>query len=175
MLRPIYRFRSRRREREIAGVHICRSGTRACPLSGGAGRRLAALLVGEAGYVIAPFSRCGAASRSVAAMQQWEIMYLDAYTNNMKRVAEEASRLGALGWEPVGIASADKTLGLNVNMLNLKCPITPPPPPPATNEEWQPDPTGRYDKRRWDAELGVWTEQVAMMEAKTTHIDSPRM
>jgi len=108
-------------------------------------------------------------------MQQWEFLYLDAYTNNMKRTAEEASRLAALGWEPVGVASADRTIGLNTNMLIFTRAIVTPPAAPATDEEWQEDPTGRFDKRCWDAELGWWTAQVAMMEAKTTHIDAPRM
>lgn len=104
---------------------------------------------------------------------QWEFMYIQASTNNMVKVQEEANRFGALGWEPVGIASADKTIGINSNVLILKRPILDPPPSPSSAEEWQPDPTGRFDKRRWNGR--VWTAETAMMEAKTLHVDPPRM
>ena len=107
-------------------------------------------------------------------MQQWEFTYLAASTVGMRKVYDEANRLGALGWEPAGIASADKTIGLNTNLIILKRPILDPLPPPATDEEWQPDPSGRFDKRRWDAVERVWTAQTAMMDAKTRHIDPPR-
>ena len=108
-------------------------------------------------------------------MQQWEFFYVQASTNNMKAVMEEVNKLGALGWEPVGIASADKTVGVNSNVVILKRPITSPPAPPASAEDWQADPTGRFDKRRWDPALEVWTAEVAMMEAKSMHVDPPHM
>lgn len=110
-------------------------------------------------------------------MQQWEFMYLatSTSTGGMKQLMDEANKLGSLGWEPVGVASADRTIGLNSNMIILKRPIENPPPPPDSAEEWQADPTGRFDKRRWHAALGVWTAETAMMEAKTRHIDAPKM
>ncbi len=109
----------------------------------------------------------------MADVQQWEFLYLQAHVNMMAKVQDEANKLGALGWEPVGIASADKTLGMNANVIIFKRPILDPPPPPTTDEEWQDDPTGRFDKRRWDGH--VWTAETAMMEAKTLHVDSPSM
>lgn len=106
-------------------------------------------------------------------LQQWEFLYLQAQVNMMAKVQDEAMKLGALGWEPVGIASADKTLGLNSNVIIFKRPIIDPPPPPISSDEWQEDPTGRFDKRRWDGR--VWTAEAAMMEAKTLHVDPPSM
>lgn len=106
---------------------------------------------------------------------QWEFRYLEASTLQMDHLQDEANRLGALGWEPVGVASADRTMGLNSNVIIFKRPIHSPPPAPATDEEWQDDPTGRFDKRRWDAAQRLWTAETAMMEAKTLHVDPPRM
>ena len=93
----------------------------------------------------------------------------------MKAIVEEANKLGGVGWEMVGIASADKTVGFNSNIVVLKRPISAPPARPDSDEDWQPDPTGRFDKRRWDAVLGVWTAETAMMEAKSMHVDPPHM
>lgn len=104
-------------------------------------------------------------------MNQW---YIQAHTNDIVRTMEETNRMGAIGWEVVGITTADRTIGMNTNVLILKRPIDSVPPPPSTDDEWQQDPTGRFDKRRWDAEVQLWTAQTAMMEAKTTHIDPPR-
>ena len=105
-------------------------------------------------------------------MPQWEITYVQAATLGMKGLIEAANRLGAEGWEPIGITSADKTLGMNSNILVFKRELTPPP-SPSSDEEWQDDPTGRFDKRRWNGQ--VWTAETAMMEAKTLHVDPPRM
>lgn len=104
-------------------------------------------------------------------MAQWELTYVQASTNDVQAMIDAANKLGAEGWEPVGIASADRTLGLNSNLLVMKRAIDPLP-PPASDEEWQDDPTGRFDKRRWNGR--VWTAETAMMEAKTLHVDPPR-
>lgn len=106
-------------------------------------------------------------------MQQWEFTYLQASTLNLVKLHDEANRLGALGWEPVGATSADKTIGLNSNVLIFKRPIESPLPAATSDEEWQDDPSGRFDKRRWDAASGLWSAEVAMMEAKTLHVDPP--
>lgn len=107
---------------------------------------------------------------SVPPMSQWEITYVSAGTNNTGALIDAANKLGAEGWEPVGITNADKTVGFNSNMLIMRRELTPPP-PPATDDEWQDDPTGRFDKRRWNGR--VWTAETAMMEAKTLHVDPP--
>lgn len=106
----------------------------------------------------------------MGGLTQWEITYVAAATNNVVAMIEAANKLGAEGWEPVGITSADKTIGLNSNVLIFKRPLTPPA-PPQSMDEWQDDPTGRFDKRRWNG--SVWTAEVAMMEAKTLHVDPP--
>lgn len=82
-------------------------------------------------------------------MAQWEIQYVQVSTNRMDMFMDAANRLGALGWEPVGITSADKTIGLNSNVVIFKRPISNPPAPSTSEVEWQPDPTGRHERRRW--------------------------
>lgn len=109
-------------------------------------------------------------TRCTVPTMQWEITYVQASTNSVQSMIDAANTLGAEGWEPVGITSADRTLGLNTNVLIFKRPLTPPP-PPTSDDEWQDDPTGRFDKRRWNGK--VWTAQTAMMEAKTLHVDPP--
>jgi hypothetical protein len=106
-------------------------------------------------------------------MQQWEFMYVQVLTGSMHTAQEEADKLGALGWEPVGIASADKTLGFNANLLIFKRPIESPLPPPDTDDAWQDDPSGRFDKRKWNPDLRLWTAETAMMAKKTMHVDPP--
>lgn len=108
-------------------------------------------------------------------MRQWEYMYVQASTTSgsLQKTIDETNRFGAIGWEVVGITTADRTIGANTNLLILKREILDPPPPPASADEWQDDPAGRFDKRRWDGQ--VWTAETAMMEAKTLHVDPPRM
>ena len=106
-------------------------------------------------------------------MRQWEFMYLQGSTLQMPKIMDEANKLGALGWEPVGIMSADKTLGLNAIVVIMKRAIEPGLPGPDSSDDWQADPSGRFDKRRWDPKLQVWTAETAMMEAKTLHVDPP--
>lgn len=102
-------------------------------------------------------------------MAQWEFMYLSASTNQMAAIKDYANRLGALGWEPVGMASADKTVGMNSNVLILKREIVDQLPRPETNAEWQPDPSGRHEFRRWSHR--GWTADVA--DGKKRSVDPP--
>jgi hypothetical protein len=104
---------------------------------------------------------------------QWEYTYIQAPTGSTKQVVESANKLGGLGWELVGLTSPDKTIGFNSNLLLFKRPLSNVPPPPATDEDWQEDPTGRFDKRRWDPALRVWTAETATMADKTMHVDPP--
>lgn len=105
-------------------------------------------------------------------MRQWEHTYVQGNTLDLNAIRNASNKLGALGWELVGVTSVDKTIGMNANLLWFKREVEAPP-DPATDEEWQDDPTGRYDKRRWDGT--VWTAETAMMEAKTLHTDSPAL
>lgn len=104
-------------------------------------------------------------------MAQWEFMYLQASTNQMATIKDYANRLGALGWEPVGMASADKTVGMNSNVLILKREITPDNQlaPPATADEWQRDPSGRHEGRRWSGRQ--WTADV--VDGRKQSVDPP--
>lgn len=106
---------------------------------------------------------------------QWEYTYLQVGINAMGGVIDEANKLGAVGWEVVGFATADRSFGADTNVLVLKRAIrsVPLPPPPTATDEWLPDPTGRYDMRRWDSTLQVWTAETATMSTETTHVDPP--
>lgn len=103
-------------------------------------------------------------------MRQWEHTYVQGNTVDTQAIKDAANRLGAEGWELVGITSVDRTIGLNSNLLWFKREVVPPP-APAVDDEWQDDPLGRFDKRRWNGE--VWTAETAMMEKKTLHTDPP--
>lgn len=103
-------------------------------------------------------------------MRQWEHTYVQGNTVELGPMKDAANQLGAEGWELVGITSVDRTIGMNTNLMVFKREVVPPP-DPRSDEEWQVDPCGRFDKRRWDGR--VWTAQVAMMDKKTRHVDSP--
>lgn len=104
-------------------------------------------------------------------MTQWEIQYIQDTANSIASITEQANRLGALGWEPIGIASADRTLGVNAMVLVMKRAISHPPDPPATKDEWQRDPTGRHELRRW-----TWRGWGAeCISGKARVVDPPNM
>ena len=67
---------------------------------------------------------------------QWEVTYVQASTNSVVAMIEAANKLGAEGWEPIGITTADRTLGLNTNLLIMRRPIEDVPPAPDSDEEW---------------------------------------
>lgn len=105
-------------------------------------------------------------------MEQWEFNYVQVSTNDMASAMREANRLGALGWEPVGIASADRTIGLNSNVLIFKRPVRPLPPPADQRQDaFLEDPSGRYDRRRWNGR--AWTAEVGMLADRQVKIDPP--
>jgi len=49
--------------------------------------------------------------------------------------------------------------------------IEPLPPPEVSEEDWNPDPSGRYDMRFWNGR--AWTFHVARVEDKSRHRDPP--
>jgi hypothetical protein len=67
--------------------------------------------------------------------------------------------MGSVGWEVVGFAAADKTLGLNEYAAILKRRKYGPPAPDGDGSPgWYPDPLGRHVFRWWDGlrwEAGV--------------------
>jgi hypothetical protein len=111
------------------------------------------------------------AVQSRLVTRQWEVTYIHAITNDVQTLIDAANKLGAEGWEPMGFTSAvEKGIGLSSNLLIFKRKVVAPPPPESA-EEWQDDPTGRFDKRRWNGT--VWTAETAMIAAQTLHIDPP--
>lgn len=104
---------------------------------------------------------------------QWEYTYLSAGTGGRALMNQHLNRLGAEGWEVVGFASADKTIGVNSITALLKRRLVAPPPPADLEPAWHDDPCGRFDKRYWNGE--VWTAQVGRAADKSVHLDPPSL
>ena len=56
-------------------------------------------------------------------MTRWEYTSVTRNSSNMNKLLSDINDLGEQGWELVGFASADKTLGLNSVIAVLKRPI----------------------------------------------------
>lgn len=105
-------------------------------------------------------------------MAQWEYMRLKTYTNTP--IGDTLNLAGAEGWEVVGFASADKTIGLNAVMVVCKRECVSPPPPADVTAAWHDDPTGRFDKRYWDGRQ--WSAHVGRVgPPKENAVDPPTM
>lgn len=105
-------------------------------------------------------------------MKQWEHLVISSSGGAALATQPTLNRLGAEGWEVVGAAGTDKTVGLNALVLVLKREIVPPPPPPGATAEWYEDPCGRWAKRYWDGR--AWTAHVADAGANKRDIDPPQ-
>lgn len=103
-----------------------------------------------------------AASTSVSAPVSvdaaWEYTHVKASTMNLNGLIQALNQLGADGWELVGFASADKTIGLNSLIALMKRPYRRLPLPADTTKGWKPDPSGRHPDRYWDGNR--WTRWV---------------
>lgn len=86
-----------------------------------------------------------------------------------ERLIKQLNEAGSVGWEVVGVLSADKTVGFNSNTAILKRRTMPFPAPPAPAPAWNADPTGRFERRFWDGLR--WTQHVTSGGA--TSIDFP--
>jgi Protein of unknown function (DUF2510) len=102
---------------------------------------------------------------------QWEYAGITEATLDSGTLVERMVEAGAKGWELVGFASADPTIGVNVYTAVLKRRVVAPPPPYDPAPAWWPDPTGRFAKRWWDGHQ--WTAHVAT--ATDPAVDSPSM
>ncbi len=91
-------------------------------------------------------------------VDQWEYTYVDASTNAMPALNAMLNKLGLVGWEVVGFASADRTIGLNAIMAVLKRRVVAPAPPEPGDPAWYADPTGRFERRYFDG--AFWTTHV---------------
>ena len=102
----------------------------------------------------------------------WEYTYVQRNSSNMTALTDDLNALGMEGWEVVGFASADKTIGLNSVMAVLKRPhgaleIA----APGTAEGWLPDPSGRHPDRYWSGT--AWTKWVRDKPGGTRLEDPP--
>lgn len=92
---------------------------------------------------------------------QWEYMTVVELVNAQTHLDLQLNALGSLGWEAVGLAASDPTLGLNQIHVLLKR-IAPDWPAPAGvragDAVWVADPTRRFAQRYWDG--WRWTEHV---------------
>ena len=109
----------------------------------------------EDGYSMVLWRRAEA-MRTVGCVKQWEHLVISSTGGAALGTQPELNRLGAEGWEVVGTAGTDKTIGFNALVLVLKREIVPPAPPSkGTTAEWYDDPCGRWEKRYWDGR--TWT------------------
>jgi Protein of unknown function (DUF2510) len=102
----------------------------------------------------------------------WEYSYVAANTNNVSGLLDALNERGMAGWEVVGFASADKTLGLNALIAIVKRPRhSLASPPEGTEEGWLPDPSGRHPDRYWNGRH--WTQWVRDKPGGTRSEDPP--
>lgn len=102
-------------------------------------------------------------------IDQWEYARVNAATTNIDGLIERLNALGTYGWEVVGFASSDKTIGLNALHAVLRRRICPLPPPDDVLPGWKPDPSGRHEQRYWTGAL--WTREV--VTGGFDHDDAP--
>lgn len=90
----------------------------------------------------------------------WEYSILRVPTGNLGTMQHRLNEAGWAGWEVVGFAAADKTIGLNEYAVIVKRPKPAPFAPPSDlSPAWHPDPSGRHSHRwwtgtYWDATVG---------------------
>lgn len=109
-------------------------------------------------------------------LAQWEYTWVTTAaltSTSMDHLSRELNRLGAEGWEVVGFASADKTVGFNSINAVLKRRVVAPEAPADRTPGWRADPTGRHDKRHWDGT--AWSAHVANASDKKVVIDPPTL
>jgi hypothetical protein len=112
----------------------------------------------------------------MAAEDGWEYQHIVASTlaADVDAVTAKLNELGALGWQVVGFASADPTIGVNAVIVYVGRRLEPPAPAgdgqPAA---WLADPTGRFEKRYWNG--SHWTAHVADTSKRAMTIDPPTM
>lgn len=82
--------------------------------------------------------------------ESWEYRVQRVSTNNLAALQVSLNQLGSTGWEVVGFAAADKTLGLNEYAAILKRRTIGVPPPDDASPGWKIDPFERYQYRWWN-------------------------
>lgn len=99
----------------------------------------------------------------------WEYTSVEGWTNNAEDLILRLNAAGSTGWEAIGIASSDKTLGVNSYMVIMRRKVLDWP-SRGVEPEWAPDPTGRYPQRYWDGLR--WTQHVTTDDG-TAETDFP--
>jgi hypothetical protein len=106
------------------------------------------------------------------SFQQWEYIYMHLGTNDLVRLDKELNKAGAAGFEVVGWASADKTIGLNAWVAILKRPgkkQNAPEGKKGENEGWYPDPYASHEQRYWSGYC--WTQHVSEAGTQSEDFD----
>lgn len=102
----------------------------------------------------------------------WEYNYIQASTLQIVAVTDVLNEWGQDGWEVVGFASSDRTIGINALVIIVKRPrelldrLA-----EGTAEGWYPDPSGRHPDRHWDG--ARWTKWARDKEGGTRTEDPP--
>jgi len=99
----------------------------------------------------------------------WEYTEVRGWVNNVADVILQLNAHGSLGWEAIGIASSDPTIGLNGYIVLMRREVLNWPACPS-GPSWAADPTGRFAQRYWDGLR--WTEHVIASD-ETTSTDFP--
>jgi hypothetical protein len=63
------------------------------------------------------------ADRDRESLSAWEYRLVTAATLRKRNLGEELNRLGRLGWEVVGLAGSDRTVGVNSLEVLMKRPL----------------------------------------------------
>ena len=100
-----------------------------------------------------------------------EYSYVQVGSNGVRKLVEVLNDLATDGWQLVTMDDVDRSLGANSLTAVVRRVIEPLPLPPALDEEWYPDPSGRWDKRFWNGR--AWTYHVARVADETIHRDAP--
>lgn len=107
-------------------------------------------------------------------MKGWEYMTIQTSTmrGGVNWLSDTLNDLGCEGWELVGFAGADKTIGINalVGVLRRERELLEPL-ESGTDEGWYPDPSGRHPDRHWSGRS--WTKFVRDAPGGTREEDPP--
>lgn len=102
----------------------------------------------------------------------WQYETIVSGTNTIEELKGALNALGLDGWEMVGFAAADRTLGLNALVSVLKRRrVALAIPDGSPDEGWLPDPSKRHPDRYWDGSR--WTHWVRDQEGGTRSEDDP--
>lgn len=100
----------------------------------------------------------------------WEHLVLTFGTNNVAAMHEALNRYGSIGWETVGVAGVDRTVGTNGITVVMKRAAPAVRAPQERTAGWHTDPWRRAELRWWTGTH--WSEQV-VDTGSTPSVDWP--